>query len=124
MRSFVVYLYVSFDRLHCLEDNLLSAWYISILPTGIVRKTPHSIEALGISHSLLAKKAKLCFSDWLECVNEPQFSPSFGGDPTAPFLPPIPNWIEELKLTLFEIQYLAPYQTPVPPTASAAHIQT
>ncbi|GMP43136.1 hypothetical protein CsSME_00012620 [Camellia sinensis var. sinensis] len=96
MSNSVVYLYVPFDRLRSLEDNLLSAWYTSTLPTRI--------------------KAKLCSSDWLECVNEPQFPSSFGGDPIAPFLPSNPNWIEELKLTLFESQHFAPNQALVSPT--------
>lgn len=50
-------------------------------------------------------------------MNEPQFPPSFGGDLTAPPLPPHnPSWIEKLKLTLFEDRHFAPYQAPAPLT--------
>ncbi|GMP27996.1 hypothetical protein CsSME_00003731 [Camellia sinensis var. sinensis] len=102
MYNSVVYSYVPLDRLRSLKDNLLLAWYISTLPSRIVPNTPHPVESLGLSPSLLAQKAKLCSSDWLECVNRPEFPPFFGEDPTAPFLPSNPNWIEDLKLTLFE----------------------
>lgn len=82
----------------------------------MVQRALHLDEALGISPALLAKKAKLCSSDWLECVNKPEFPSSFKEALTAPLLPPNPNWIEELRLTIFESQHFTPYQAPVPPT--------
>ncbi|GMP75280.1 hypothetical protein CsSME_00032431 [Camellia sinensis var. sinensis] len=122
MRSSVIYPYVSFDCLCSLKDNLLSTWCTSTLPSRIVQRTPHPIEALGISPALLAKKVKLCSSDWLKCGNRPKFPSLFGGDLTAPSLPSNPNWIEELKLTLFESQHFALYQTPNT-SAARIHIQ-
>lgn len=50
-------------------------------------------------------------------MNDPQFPHSFGMDPSAPSLPDNPNWMEELKFTLFEGQHFSSYQPPVPPTA-------
>ncbi|GMQ05361.1 hypothetical protein CsSME_00050422 [Camellia sinensis var. sinensis] len=132
MCSSVVYPYVLINRLRSLGDNLFSAWYMSTLPSRIMRNTPHPIESLGTSPLFLAKKEKLCSFDWLECVNKPEFPPLFGEDPTAHSLPSNPNWIEELKLTLFERQHFALYQAAVLPTSyqyglleetSAARIQ-
>ncbi|GMP35566.1 hypothetical protein CsSME_00007951 [Camellia sinensis var. sinensis] len=117
MRSSVVYPYVPFDCLRSLEDNLLSIWYTSTLSSRMVQRTPHPDEALGIIPTLLAKKEKLCSSDWLKCVNRLEFPSSFREAPIVPFLLSNPCWIEELRLTLFERQYFTPYQAPVPPTA-------
>lgn len=61
-RSSVVYLYIPFDCIRCLEDKLLSPWYTLTFPTKIVRKVPNPIESLGLSPSRLAKKEKLCLS--------------------------------------------------------------
>ena len=67
-RSSVVYPYVSINRRRSLEDNLLTSWYTSTLPSRMVRSVPHPIEILGFNPALLAKKEKLYPSDWLESM--------------------------------------------------------
>lgn len=50
-------------------------------------------------------------------MNEPHFPPSFDLDPVAPHLPQNPNWIGELRLTLFETQHFSSYEALIPPSA-------
>ncbi|XP_028087072.1 probable receptor-like protein kinase At5g24010 [Camellia sinensis] len=115
-RSSVVYPYVPIDRRRRLEDNLLVAWYTYSMPTKIVQATHRPEEAQGYSPSFLAQKAKLCSSDWLDIVNNSQFPPSFEIEALAPPFPQNPHWIEKLRLTLFEDQFLPSYNPSSLPT--------
>ena len=104
------------NRRRSLEDNLLVAWYTSSMPTKYVQATRRPEEAQGYNPSFLAQKARLCSSDWLDCVNAPQFPPSFEMEASIPPPPQNPRWIERLRLTLSVDKVFLLYKPPPPPT--------
>ncbi|XP_028105256.1 uncharacterized protein LOC114304287 [Camellia sinensis] len=113
--TLVVYPYVPIDQRRSLEENLLVAWYTSSMPTKIMPAIRRSEEAQGYNPSFLAKKAKICSSDWLAYINafvpsapapspimeaSTPSSPLFEAEPSTPSPPPTLSWTEKLRLAL------------------------